>query len=195
MKERRWCIRDATLDDAPRILKIYDYYVRETAITFEYDTPSLAEFRERMRKTKEFYPYLVAEENGKIQGYAYAGAFVGRAAYDWACETTIYLDHEVRRQGLGKALYGALENALREMGILNLYACIGYPEEEDEYLTTNSADFHRHLGFEQIGTFHQCGYKFGRWYHMIWMEKIVGIHEKNQMPINSYKKKNKARSL
>ncbi len=60
--------------------------------------------------------------------------------------------------------------------ILNLYACIGYPEQEDEYLTTNSADFHSHLGFVKVGEFHQCGYKFGRWYHMIWMEKIIGEH-------------------
>ena len=60
------------------------------------------------------------------------------------------------------------------MGILNLYACIGYPEYEDEYLTTNSADFHTHLGFVKVGEFHKCGYKFGRWYNMIWMEKMIG---------------------
>lgn len=62
------------------------------------------------------------------------------------------------------------------MGFLNLYACIGYPEEEDEYLTRNSAEFHAHLGFRKVGEFHLCGYKFGRWYHMIWMEKLVGEH-------------------
>ena len=57
------------------------------------------------------------------------------------------------------------------MGILNLYACIGYPQVEDEYLTKNSAEFHAHLGFELVGTFHNCGYKFDRWYDMVWMEK------------------------
>lgn len=179
-------VRDAKLEDAPRILEIYDYYVRETAITFEYETPSLEEFQERMRKTMGFYPYLVIEQGGILQGYAYAGAFVGRAAYDWACETTVYLAPEARRQGLGGKIYRVLEEALREMGILNLYACIGYPEENDRYLTTNSADFHRHLGFEEVGRFHHCGYKFGRWYHMIWMGKMIGIHREKQPPVIPY---------
>ena len=60
------------------------------------------------------------------------------------------------------------------MGILNLYACIGYPQVEDDYLMKNSAEFHAHLGFELVGTFHNCGYKFDRWYDMVWMEKIIG---------------------
>ncbi len=185
-EDRQVIIRDARWEDAPRILEIYDYYVQETAITFEYETPSLEEFRERMRKTMEFYPYLVIEREGILQGYAYAGAFVGRAAYDWACETTVYLASETRRQGLGGRIYQALEGALREMGILNMYACIGYPEENDPYLTTNSADFHCHLGFEEVGRFHHCGYKFGRWYHMIWMEKMIGIHREKQLPVIPY---------
>lgn len=169
-------IRSATLDDAPRLLEIYAYYVTNTAITFEYETPSLAEFRSRMEHTMEEYPYLVIEQDGIIQGYTYARPFVGRAAYDWSCELTIYLDHTAQKQGLGRKLYTALEATLKDMGILNLYACIGYPNIPDEYLTTNSADFHAHTGFTEVGRFHQCGYKFGRWYDMIWMEKIVGEH-------------------
>ena len=66
------------------------------------------------------------------------------------------------------------------MGILNLYACIAVPDEEDEYLTRSSADFHTHMGYSLAGTFRQCGYKFGRWYNMIWMEKIVGGHYSDQ---------------
>ena len=169
-------IRDAKLDDAERLHEIYAYYVENTAITFEYDIPSLKEFQSRMKHTMEKYPYLVIENEDGIQGYAYAGPFVGRAAYDWSCEVTIYLDHTVQKQGLGRKLYEALERALKDMGILNLYACIGYPETADEYLTTNSADFHAHLGFTEAGRFHQCGCKFGRWYDMIWMEKIIGEH-------------------
>lgn len=132
------------------------------------------------------YPYLVAEQGGKIQGYAYAGPFVGRAAYDWCCELTIYLDPDARKCGIGRMLYEALEQRLKAMGILNLYACIGYPEQEDEYLTKNSADFHAHLGFQEVGRFHNCGYKFNRWYHMIWMEKIIGAYEGNQPPVKPY---------
>ena len=73
------------------------------------------------------------------------------------------------------------------MGILNMYACIGYPAEEDEYLTKNSADFHSHIGFTQVGEFHKCGYKFGRWYNMIWMEKVIGEHKEKQAPVTCCK--------
>lgn len=179
-------IRDAKIEEAKRILEIYDYYVKNTAITFEYETPTLEEFQKRMEKTMRRYPYLVIEREGLIEGYAYAGPFVGRAAYDWSCETTIYIDHKAKKCGLGRKLYEALENALKDMGILNLYACIGYPEKEDEYLTTNSADFHEHLGYVKVGEFHNCGYKFDRWYHMIWMEKIIGNHTNSQSKIRGY---------
>lgn len=180
-------VRSATLGDAERILEIYDYYVKNTAITFEYTTPTLEEFRGRMEEIMQKYPYLVAEKDRVIAGYAYAGAFVGRAAYDWSCETSIYLDKNARKCGIGKTLYTALEKELKEMGILNMYACIGYPAEEDEYLTKNSADFHSHIGFTQVGEFHKCGYKFGRWYNMIWMEKIIGEHKENQVPVTRCK--------
>lgn len=118
----------------------------------------------------------VAEREGAALGYAYAGPFHQRAAYSRCCELSIYLSPAAQKQGLGRRLYEALEARLRDMGFLNLYACIGYPEEEDEYLTRNSAEFHAHLGFRKVGEFHLCGYKFGRWYHMIWMEKLVGEH-------------------
>lgn len=184
-------VRDAALEDAERILEIYDYYVKNTAITFEYDTPSLAEFRKRMEKTMQRYPYLVILRDGRIEGYAYAGAFVGRAAYDWSCEMTVYLDHDARGCGMGRMIYEAMEKALRGMGVLNLYACIGFPEQEDEYLTTNSADFHAHLGFVKAGEFHKCGYKFDRWYNMIWMEKVIGEHKEKQPLVTRYPKQEK----
>ena len=179
-------IRDAKLSDAERLLEIYAYYVENTAITFEYDVPSLAEFQSRMENIMQRYPYLVIEQDGVIRGYAYAGAFHSRAAYGWCCEMTVYLDHTARGGGLGRKIYEALEDALHRMGILNLYACIGYPQEEDEYLTKNSAQFHEHLGFKLIGTFTKCGYKFGRWYDMIWMEKIIGTHGAEQEPVRAY---------
>lgn len=169
-------IRNVTIEDACRLLEIYEYYVKNTAITFEYDVPSLDEFKNRITGTLKKYPYLLLEESGVIRGYAYAGAFVGRAAYDYSCETTIYLDHNAKGRGYGRVLYEALERTLKNAGILNLYACIGDPVVEDEYLTRNSEQFHKHIGFSKIGTFHTCGYKFGRWYNMIWMEKIIGEH-------------------
>lgn len=188
-------VRDATLEDAERILEIYDYYVKNTAITFEWVTPSLDEFRDRMKRIMRRYPYLVVLKDGRVEGYAYAGPFVGRAAYDWSCELTVYLDRNARKCGMGKMLYGALENALRDMGIVNLYACIGYPERDDEYLTTNSADFHAHSGFVKVGEFHKCGYKFGRWYNMIWMEKIVGKYEVEDPAVIPYPELKKVRNV
>ena len=186
MTENTVAVRNATLKDAERILEIYAYYVEKTAITFEYDIPKLDEFKERMKKTMEKYPYLVIEKAGKIEGYAYAGTFNGRAAYDWACEMTIYLSHDARKCGLGRKIYRELESRLKKMGILNLYACIAYPKEDDEHLTKNSAQFHSHLGYSLAGTFHNCGYKFQKWYDMIWMEKIIGDHKENQRAIENY---------
>ena len=124
-----------------------------------------------------------------IEGYAYAGPFVGRAAYDWSCELTIYLDHQALKGGLGRRLYEVMEERLKAMDILNMYACIGWPpEEEDEYLNRNSAQFHEHMGFTRVGEFHRCGHKFGRWYDMIWMEKIIGEHGEEQTAVQPYKK-------
>ncbi len=169
-------IRSARNEDAERLLEIYSYYVENTAISFEYEVPSLDEFRNRMIHIREKYPYLLLEEDGVIKGYSYAGVFKARTAYDHSCEVTIYLDRDSKGRGYGRALYGALEEALRKQGILNLYACIADPIEEDEYLTKNSEHFHRHLGYTKVGEFHKCGYKFHRWYNMIWMEKIIGDH-------------------
>ena len=172
--------RTATVEDAQSILDIYSYYVKKTAITFEYEVPSVEEFANRIRSTLEKYPYIVALQDEKIIGYGYAGVFKGRAAYDWACEMTIYLSGTIQKKGVGKRLYLYLEEILKKMGICNLYACITYPEIEDEYVSKNSAQFHEHLGYRFVGTFKQCGYKFNRWYDMVWMEKMIGEHKKNQ---------------
>ncbi len=166
-------IREARVDDAREILGIYGYYVSRTAVSFEYDVPAEGEFRRRMAKTLEKYPYFVAVRGNRIVGYTYAGPFIDRAAYQYAAEVTIYLAADERRRGVGRALYGALEAALQEMGVRNLYACIGFPVAEDEYLTMDSARFHGRMGYVKCGQFHKCGYKFGRWYDMIWMEKII----------------------
>lgn len=176
-------IREAVPGDARELLAIYKPYVETTAITFEYEVPSRAEFEERIRHTKKKYPYLVACRGEEILGYACAGAFKGRAAYDWAVETSIYVRKGLGRQGIGSGLYAALENMLKQQNIVNLYACIAAPEKEDEYLTRNSILFHERLGYELIGEFHKCGYKFGRWYNMVWMEKMIGEHLPDQPPV------------
>ena len=176
-------IRTACVEDAREILNIYAYYVKNTAISFEYDVPTEIEFAGRIENTLKRYPYLVAVEGERIIGYAYAGPLKGRAAYDWSVETTVYVVNEQRKSGTGRALYEALEKELKDMGILNMYACIAEPIGEDPYLTNDSPEFHERMGFAVIGRFHQCGYKFGHWYNMIWMEKFIGEHKDVTEPV------------
>lgn len=171
-------IRDANTNDLTQILSIYAPYVEKTAITFEYDVPSLADFANRLKKVQEKFPWLVAEdENGKIIGYAYASTFKPRAAYQWSIETSIYVDINMHRGGIGKALHTELENRLKAQGILNMNACISYIDVADEYLNQDSVRFHERMGYNKVAHFHVCGKKFGRWYDMIWMEKLIGEHK------------------
>jgi len=181
-------IRDARPLDAEGLLEIYAWYVRNTAVSFEYEPPTPEEFRRRMADVTAKYPWLVAEADGRLLGYACAGPFKGRAAYDWSCETTIYLDRDARGRGLGRALYEALEAALASMGVRNLYACIAYADAGDEALTLDSPRFHEHMGYRTVGRFRKCASKFGRWYDMVWMEKVIGAHEACPMPVDKYSK-------
>jgi len=176
-------IRAATEADAEEILKIYAPYVTDTAITFEYDIPSVAEFSRRIRNTLQMYPYIVALEEKRIVGYAYASAFKERAAYNWAVETTVYLERDYRGKGLGKKLYLALEDILKRQNIINLNACIAYTSGEDIHLDNTSTVFHEHLGYSKVAHFTKCGYKFGTWYDMIWMEKMLGEHPDTPDPV------------
>ena len=170
-------IRKATKADAEAIQTIYAPYVRETAISFEYDVPSVEEMARRIEEVQKTHPWIVAEEDGKIVGYAYAHAFYGRAAYQWAVETSIYVDRQEKRKGIGKKLHDTLEDRLKKQGILNMNACIAYIEPEEEHLTQDSVRFHERMGYTKVAHFHLCGKKFGRWYDVVWMEKIIGEHE------------------
>ncbi|WP_277668395.1 GNAT family N-acetyltransferase [Caproiciproducens galactitolivorans] len=174
--EQGTLIRMATEKDAEELLDIYSPYVRNTSITFEYDVPSVAEFSRRTKDTLQMYPYIVAVDEGRIVGYAYASAFKKRAAYNWAVETSIYIKQDCRRKGLGKKLYLALEELLKRQNIINLNACIAYTPVEDAHLNNASMAFHEHLGYAKAAHFTKCGYKFGTWYDMIWMEKMIGEH-------------------
>ena len=188
MSASKITIRPATPDDAEALLSIYAPYVEQTAITFEYEVPSVEEFRDRIVHTLKLYPYLVAQRetstnsnaSTEIVGYAYAGPLHARAAYAWSVETSIYVRESERKSGIGKALYASLEKALAAQNMTNLNACIASPVVDDEYLNHNSIQFHQHLGYSMVGEFHNCAYKFGRWYNMVWMEKIIADHPDRQ---------------
>ena len=140
-------IRPASLSDAQAIQAIYTPYVEKTAITFEYEVPQCSRvwknaFARRLKNT----PYLVAEENGQVLGYAYASTYYARTAYDWTTELSIYVAKEARGQGIGSALYTALEEELQARGYLRFLACIAVPNEA-------SISMHEKRGYVQVRSF------------------------------------------
>lgn len=167
-------IRVAREEDAKELFNIYAYYVANTAITFEHEVPTIAEFTGRIKETLKQYPYLVALIDGKIAGYIYAGKFRTRASYAWSASTSVYIDKKYRRMGIGKILYEELERILAKQNIINVYAGIASPVQEDEYLTRNSEYFHESIGYKMVAKYHECASKFGKWYDLIEMEKIIG---------------------
>lgn len=178
-------IRPVTPGDAAALAAIYAPYVERTAITFEYESPTAEEFARRITYTLAHYPYLAAERDGVLLGYAYAGPFGSRTAYDWTAELSVYLRMDCRGGGIGSLLYHALEEELKQRGFCSAEACIAYIDPEDEHLTQGSVRFHEKLGYRMVGRFDKCAYKFGRWYDMVWMEKHLSPHEAGPWPIKT----------
>ena len=157
-------IRIAENKDVPAILAIYGPYILTSTATFEYDIPSDEAFLQRFDTITAQYPWLVWEEKGEILGYAYASPPYSRAAYQWCAEPSVYLRPDARGKGIGRALYTALEAILKIQGYQVLYALI--TGENDK-----SLHFHEKCGYKQMVRFPDCGFKFGRWLDLIWMEK------------------------
>ena len=159
-------IRPVQLSDAAAIREIYQPYVTETASTFEVDVPTVQEFESRITKTLPQFPYLVAEVDGKVMGYAYASTYYARAAYDWTTELSIYVVKEASGQGIGSALYTALEEELQARGYLRFLACIAVPNDA-------SIAMHEKRGYVQVAHFPKIGYKFNKWHDVVWMQKTI----------------------
>ena len=167
-------IEDVTAKDAKRLLEIYGPYVKNTAVSFEYEVPSVEEFENRIINITKKYPYIkIIDDENKTVGYAYASSFKSREAYKYDVEASIYLDQSQRGKGYGKALYFELEKRLKQIGIINVYACITMPINKSKYSTEASYHFHLRQGFKLVGTFKRCGYKFNEWFNIIWMEKQI----------------------
>ncbi|HFR3770039.1 TPA: N-acetyltransferase family protein [Streptococcus suis] len=159
-------IRNAEIADSGALVAIYAPYVEQTAITFETQVPTVSEFETRIRKVREKFPYLVAEEGGRIVGYAYAGTYYARAAYDWTVELSVYLDQSARGKGIGSLLYDRLEEELIARGFKNFLACIALPNPA-------SIALHEKRGYEQVAHFKKVGYKFDKWHDIIWLQKSL----------------------
>jgi L-amino acid N-acyltransferase YncA len=158
-------IRDASEPgDAAACVAIYAPYVRETAITFEWDPPSVDEMAARIEASRRTHAWLVAEEDGHVFGYAYGGPFKARAAYRWSCEVSVYLEQGRRRTGAGRALYEELFTRLIARGYLTAAAGITLPNDASEGL-------HKALGFEPVGTYRRIGWKHDTWHDVAWSQR------------------------
>ncbi|MBQ4051345.1 MAG: N-acetyltransferase [Oscillospiraceae bacterium] len=184
-------IRFAVKEDAAAIREIYAPYVTDTAVTFEYDVPDEAEFVCRIENTLKEYPYLVGVENGRVIGYAYAGSFHSRAAYKHSAEVSIYLERSQHGKGIGSLLYRELEKILIRQNVFLLCACITVTEREnDAHLTDASVRFHRKNGYALVGKHELCGYKFDKWYSIVWMEKLIAERVSDPEPFLPFSRLN-----
>lgn len=154
-------IRLATKEDVPALLKIYAPYIEHTAVTFEYDVPSLETFRERFERIASDYPWIVWEEDGSVLGYAYGDRAFERAAFAWDADLSIYLAEDARGRGIGARLYDCLEAMLGKLGYHNLYALI-------TGANVSSIRFHERRGYERLGCLKAAGWKLGAWHDLYW---------------------------
>lgn len=161
------CIRAAMASDAENIARIYNYYVRNTVITFEEEPVSAATMVARLADIQNAaLPWLVAELDGAVVGYAYAGRWKVRSAYRYSVETTIYLEHGREGRGIGMQLYSELLSALRSRGV---HAAIGGAALPNDA----SAALHENLGFERVATFRQVGFKHDRWVDVAYWQILL----------------------
>lgn len=171
-------IRLVTQRDAGELAAIYAPYVRETAVTFEYDPPDTEEFRRRIAEITETYPYLVWDEPDGIKGYAYAHRYGVRDAYNWVAELSVYLKPELHGTGVAEALYRGLIQLLREQGVWRVYAILAWPNP-------SSRRFHEKLGFQVYGQMPAAGYKLGEWHDILHMELVLREGDNPPSPLVS----------
>lgn len=149
-------IRDISLADAKQIADIYNYYIRETIITFEEEVVSAQDIEQRIKKvTAKGYPFFVYEENGVVVGYAYLSNWRERSAYDITLETSVYLNHNSIGSGIGSVLYKELIVRAKKINIHSLIGVISLPNDESRKL-------HKKFNFELIGNFKESGKKFDK---------------------------------
>lgn len=166
--------------DTGEILSIYEPYIKETAITFECETPSIDEFRKRIKEISADYPYIVCLSNEKIVGYAYAHRQMERAAYQWNAELSVYIDKFHQRCGMGKTLYSSLIKILKLQNVQNIYGGVTSPNESSKRL-------HEYFGFRKLGVYHNTGYKCEAWHDVMWFEKTIGDYNLEPKPFVSIK--------
>jgi L-amino acid N-acyltransferase YncA len=169
-------IRDAGRADAEACAAIYAPYVRDTAISFESEPPTVAEMARRIAEAQRAHAWLVLEDDGDVVGFAYGGSFMSRAAYQWATAVSVYLVPGRRRTGGGRALYEALFDRLAARGHRTALAGIALPNEA-------STGLHTALGFELVGVYRRVGWKLGRWHDVAWYQRALGDDDGPPAPL------------
>jgi phosphinothricin acetyltransferase len=160
-------IRTATPEDADAITSIYNHYVAHTVVTFEEEPVRADDMRRRMKDVfASSLPWLVAESDGRIAGYAYATKWKARSAYRFSAETTVYLADGLGKQGLGTRLYDELFRRLKGQGIHAAIGGIALPNEA-------SVALHEKFGMRKVAHFEQVGFKFGKWVDVAYWERIL----------------------
>jgi L-amino acid N-acyltransferase YncA len=149
--------------DAVACADIYCPFVVDGAVSFEETAPDGAEFARRIEATSARYPWLVADVDGHVAGYAYASGYRERAAYRWAAEAAVYVAGGHRRQGIGRRLYGALFELLARQGLRMVCAGVTLPNDA-------SVALHEACGFQPIGVYRRIGFKQGRWWDVGWWQ-------------------------
>ena len=171
-------IRLITPADADHVLEIYKPYVLNTYITFEYNVPSPEEWKNKIEKITTKYPWLVCTYKEEITGYAYGSTHRDRTAYQWSPESTAYMSEKFHRKGIARILYETLFAMLKLQGYINVYAGVGLPN-------TKSEEFHKALGFTELGIFKNVGYKLGAWHDTKWFQLHLSPHTINPSPPKS----------
>jgi len=168
--------RLATPDDALAVQAIYAPIVRETAISFEWDAPSVEEMRARITATLGAeLPWLVGQRGADVLGYAYAAPHRTRRAYQWSVDVSVYVSAAARRSGVGRALYGSLFQVLALQGYVNAYAGATLPND-------GSVALHTAVGFREVGIYRRVGYKLGAWHDVIWWHRPLAAYRDAPRP-------------
>jgi phosphinothricin acetyltransferase len=165
----KFIIRFIEEPDYAGALAVYAPYVLHTAITFEYEVPSLEEFSSRVRTISKQYPYLVCESDGQIVAYCFGSIHRTKTAYRWSVESTIYMNEAYHHRGCADAMYRCLFDILKLQGFVNAYAGVSVPDGKSD-------KFHPKFGFKYLGCFPKIGFKHGKWHDLKWYEYNLAEH-------------------
>jgi len=169
-------VRNVREDDAAAIITIYAPSIIDSYTSFEFTVPSVQQMRERIADHVAHAPWLVYEIDGRVVGYAYASKHRAREAYQWTVEVSAYIDKEFHQKGIARVLYTRLFSDLKQLGFQLALAGVTLPNDA-------SVAFHESMGFTRVGTYHNIGFKLGKWLDVVWYERLLGDLDPHPRPI------------